>query len=79
MSLGWIGKQVRNSDGRTGVIRAESYGSCSCGLSIAVDGGDDDYVQLNMDSKDSGSHGWAWLCENFLGNPAWLPLGDHNT
>lgn len=78
MSLGWKGKNVRHSDGRTGLIRAESPGFCHCGLSIAVDGGGEDRVQLNSNSSDSGSTGWEWLCEDFDGGPKWLPLGDHN-
>lgn len=78
MSIGWQGKQVRHRDGRTGEICGESIAAGQCRLSIAVDGGVDVDVQLSLDSKDSGSLGWEWFCENFLGRPVWLPLGDQS-
>lgn len=61
-----------------GRIKSESIGPGHCGLSIAVEDRPDDYVQLNSNGKDTGSAGWSWYCENFLGGPQWLPLGDHN-
>lgn len=76
--LGWKGKQVRHSDGRSGVIAAESISDGHCHLSIAVEGSVDVLVQLSQDGKDSGTLGWEWLCESFLGKPAWLPLGDQS-
>lgn len=76
--LGWKGKTARNKDGRTGVIRDEWAGFAHVGLSLRVDAGKDAFVELNIRGADSGETGWQWLCENFSGGPAWLPLGDHS-
>lgn len=77
MDLGWKGKKVRHADGRAGIIETAYAGFCHCTISIAVEGGGADTVQLNSTGFDSGSLGWEWLCEEFAGGPKWLPLGDH--
>ena len=75
---GWRGKTVRHLDGRTGTIRRESTGFLCIALTIEVAGGGEARVQLNANGTDTGDTGWAWLCPEFSGGPAWLPLGDHN-
>lgn len=75
---GWRGKSVRHLDGRTGTIRSEYTGFLHIALTIAVDAGGQAHIQLNANGQDSGDAGWAWLCAEFSGGPAWLPLGDHN-
>lgn len=75
---GWRGKTVRHLDGRTGTIDMERTGFLHIALTIAVDAGEPAHVQLNANGQDSGDTGWAWLCPEFSGGPAWLPLGDHN-
>ncbi|MFK4706059.1 hypothetical protein ABIC83_002898 [Roseateles asaccharophilus] len=78
---GWRGIKVRNADGRTGKITSDYEGFLHRALSIEVDGGGSDYIQLNSDAKDSGSLAWEWWCAEFdgpSGPGAWLVLGDHN-
>ncbi len=78
----WTGVKVRNEDGRTGTITGDYAGDyvgfCHRSLTITVDGGGKDYVQLNTDGPDSGAVGWEWFSEGFSSEPTWLPLGDHN-
>lgn len=77
--MSWQGIKVRHADGRTGVIRSDYAGFLHRTLSIKVDGGGDDSVQLNSNGPDTGTPGWEWYCENFCGGPRWLVLGDHAT
>ena len=74
--MGWKGHKVRNADGRTGKISDEFIGFGFRFLTIRVDGGEKDHVQLNIDGPDSGTPGWEWWCENLENGPSWLPLGD---
>lgn len=80
--MSWRGIKVRNADGRTGEIGSDYEGFLHRHLTIKVDGGEDDWIQLNSNGSDTGSRGWEWWCENFNGpdgHPgAWLVLGDHN-
>lgn len=75
--MSWQGIKVRHADGRTGAIRSDYSGFLHRALSIKVDGGGEDFVQLNSNGPDTGSPGWEWCCEDFDGGPKWLPLGDH--
>ena len=75
---GWAGIKVRHADGRTGVIRSDYTGFAHRALTIEIDGGGKDHVQLNADGPDSGSKGWEWWCEHFSSGPCWLKLGDHS-
>jgi hypothetical protein len=74
--LGWVGKKVRHPDGRAGTIRGEFIGFGFAGLTLAVDGGGEAYVQMNVQGADGGEAGWQWWCANLFGGPDWLPLGD---
>lgn len=74
----WRGIKVQNSDGRTGVITHDDEGVRHRRLTISVEDGTEDCVQLNPNGKDGGSPGWSWWCENLIGGARWLPLGDHN-
>ena len=75
--LGWIGKKVRNADGREGVISSEISGFCFRHLTLTMPNGTTDHVQLNVDGEDRGGIGWEWHCENFDGGPKWLILGNN--
>lgn len=77
-ALGWTGKQVRNTDGRTGCIARAVTGFGHVSLFIEGEDGAKAYVQLNAFGADSGETGWAWLAEDYFEGPAWLPLGDHH-
>ena len=74
--LGWVGKQVRHVDGRTGTIRRE-IGRDFCELRIWCDDGTVDIVTLNAYGEDYGASGWRWWCPEFDMGAAWLPLGDN--
>ncbi|WP_148238034.1 hypothetical protein [Alicycliphilus denitrificans] len=79
--MSWKLKNVRNVDGRTGVISVDAPGFAHRGLHIKCEDGSTGYVQLNADGQDSGDRGWEWFCEGFdraLGGPCWIALGDHN-
>lgn len=78
MDDGWKGTAVRNKDGRGGTIRESYVGFLHLGIVISVSDGSQSHVQLNANGPDSGAPGWQWLCANFSGGPAWLPLGDHS-
>lgn len=78
MADGWVGKRVRNKDGRTGKIQAETGFGSVLTLQICVDGEGLAEVVLRAESQDGGESGWEWWCENFEGSPRWLTLGDHN-
>lgn len=71
---GWVGKTVRNADGREGRITAEWVGFCHTGLKIQVEGGGEAIVQLNTDGPDSGDAGWSWWHEGDGGS--WYRLDD---
>jgi hypothetical protein len=73
----WSGIKVLHADGRVGVIKSEYSGFLHLLLTISVDGGSEDHVQLNANGPDTGSPGWQWHCENFSSGARWLPLGDH--
>ncbi|WP_434716074.1 hypothetical protein [Paraburkholderia sp. A3RO-2L] len=79
-TLGWRGKPVRHTDGRTGVIAAENVGIWWCDLTIKVDNQDNtESITLNGRDPDFGATGWQW---NYArpGEPeAWAFLGSHNT
>lgn len=73
---GWQGKAVRNADGRAGVIAlADGFGPW-LDLYIECTDGTKAQVKLNALGCDSGDAGWQWLCPDFSGKPAWLPLGE---
>jgi len=75
--MGWQGIKARHKDGRTASVKSDYEGFLHRVLSIQVNGGRDDSVQLNANGPDTGSPGWEWHCEDFSGGPKWLPLGDH--
>lgn len=75
--MSWQGIKVRHTNGRTGTIRSDYSGFLHRVLSINVDGGGEDSIQLNSNGPDTGSIGWEWHCENFSDGPKWLALGDH--
>jgi hypothetical protein len=77
--MSWVGIKVRHMDGRTGTISSDYAGHLHRGLTIAVDGGGTDSVQLNTDGPDTGSPGWEWHCDWGSGGAEWLGLGDHQT
>lgn len=77
--MNWIGKTVKNSDGRTGSIIGEYEGYLHRVLTIKVDKFDDEeFVQLNSNGKDSGSIGWKWMYSSASKTEAWGTLGDHS-
>lgn len=78
-SLGWVGKQVRHRDGRTGSITGEFVGFGFAGLTISIADTDSPtaYVQLNTSGPDTGEAGWEWWCPNFEGGAQYISLGDH--
>lgn len=76
--MSWLNIEVRNKDGRIGVIEGEYEGFLHLGLSITCADGTEDRVQLNVNGPDTGSVGWEWWCEHFDGGGRWLPLGDMN-
>ena len=75
---GWKGMKVRHSDGRAGIIQDEWPGFMHICLKIQAEDGSEAIVQLNVGGPDTGATGWQWLCTNFGGGAAWLPLGDHS-
>lgn len=75
---GWKGRQARNVDGRVGHIQRERPDFMGVELVIAVADGSTAKVQLNATHEDAGEKGWAWLCEEFSGGAAWIPLGGHS-
>lgn len=77
-ALGWTGRQVRNTDGRTGRIARAVAGFAHVSLFIEGEDGVKAYVQLNASDTDTGETGWAWLAADYFEGPAWLPLGDHH-
>jgi hypothetical protein len=79
--MSWKSKQVRNLDGREGVIVNSDKGVfAEITLTIlATDGSKAKIVLENYEGgPDSGETGWQWLCEDFAGGPTWIVLGDHN-
>jgi hypothetical protein len=54
-----------------------SEGFLHCVLTIEVDGGENDSVQLNSDGLDTGSPGWEWHLASLGASPKWLRLGEH--
>ena len=75
----WVGTQVMHADGRKGRIVKANGAMTFLDLTIAIDGcRDTELVKLNAIGGDSGAKGWAWYCPEFMGNGAYLPLGDHN-
>lgn len=74
--MGWKGYKVRHADGRTGVIAREHEGFLRIALTIDVEQGDKDHVQLNANGPDTGSAGWQWDTAEPGSSPDWLPLGD---
>jgi len=76
MKYGWLGKKVRNIDGRQGVIGMEDgFGPC-LDLYIDCEDGTKAKVRLNEHRRDDGESGWQWWCPEFGEKGAWLPLGD---
>jgi hypothetical protein len=73
---GWRGKEVRNIDGRAGVISNEHQFGPWLDLIIECRDGTQAKVTLNAHGKDMGEAGWQWMCENFCRGPSWLPLSD---
>ena len=73
---GWLGKRVRNIDGRTGVIAIEDGFGHLLDLHIDCVDGTKAKVSLKKHGRDSGESGWQWWCPEFAERPAWLPLGD---
>lgn len=77
MDYGWRGKQVRNSDGRTGVISSEDGFGAILDLHIKTSDGANVKVTLNARGSDTGEPRWQWWCPEFSPEAAWLPLGEH--
>ena len=75
--MSWQGIKVRHPDGRKGSIRHDNEGFLHSALFINVDGGGEDFVQLNSNGPDTGSPGWEWYSEHSDGGPKWITLGDH--
>jgi hypothetical protein len=73
---GWLGKTVRNQDGRTGTITAENPWGPWCELTITAEDGSIAKITLCANSADIGDAGWQWWCPEFSHGSAWLPLGD---
>lgn len=78
MDYGWKGEQVRNKDGRRGLVQGETAVGPMLTLHIRVEDGSTARVVLNADSRDGGETGWEWFCKDFSGGARWLTLGDHN-
>ena len=76
--IGWKGKLVKNTDGRTGTIVSEVGGFCYAILTIQVDRGSTETIRLNTHKPDSGATGWLWRCQHLGGGPVFVPLGDHS-
>lgn len=72
---GWEGTQVRNKDGREGIIEADYAVLCYRTLTIRVSDGSSEIVELNGEDADTGAIGWEWYCADFDGGPRWLDLG----
>jgi hypothetical protein len=75
---GWIGKKVRSTDGRTGIIKKAAQVAWSLDLYITSEDGSTAKATLNARGPDSGDHSWQWYCPNFCHGPAWLPLTDQS-
>ena len=74
---GWLNKQVKNADGRCGLISDENGWGPWLDLHIECIGGGTAKVVLNARGADGGEHGWQWWCPEFSNVPAWLPLGEN--
>lgn len=73
----WLGKAVRNLDGREGRVVDECEGYKTRLLVIGLAGQVKAYVRLCADGPDQLETGWFWHCVDFDGGPRWLALGDH--